>query len=140
MRGLEGVRAGDELLLVEVYRGSEGPVRVVVEKVGRTLVHVPTTPGRPQYGCDAYRIADGMRNGKDPRTRLFTPAQWEERQERMRLVGALYGKGLRFDSPFKERSYGLEVLRGLLDALEGRTYAAGYQAGLAAGEEEAQEA
>ncbi|MGW7100444.1 beta barrel domain-containing protein [Streptomyces sp. NPDC054838] len=122
---LEGVKPGDELLLVQRYDKGREPGAVTVHKVGRTLVHIVRYQGRPENGTDAYRIEDGRKNDGFGHSYLIRREEYEEGQRLGRLRDALRQRGVRFegDAP------GPEVLQALLDALDGKTYTKGYSAG-----------
>jgi hypothetical protein len=81
MPGLEGVKVGDELLLVTRLGGQrekeQTPKAVTVVKVGRALLHIPRITREPEGRTDTYRIEDGYRNDDYRHTQLMTREAWE---------------------------------------------------------------
>lgn len=63
----------------------------VVEKVGRTLVHVS---GRRAGETEAFRLESGRRNDNYGHSSIHTMEAWEERQERSALFTRLRATGI----------------------------------------------
>lgn len=88
MGDLSGVKVGDELLVIESYnRYRPEPRVVIVEKVGRKLIHA---------GDRTYRISDGHRNDGYGHTSLRTREEHAEIQEHGRLREELRAQGITF--------------------------------------------
>lgn len=121
MSSLEGVKAGDTLLLFLNTGGQrekeQTPRVVTVSKVGRTLVHIPCTQGK----TDTYRIDDGLRNDGYGHTELKTREGWEDEQKRVVLMERLYKHGFSYNMRATQKPTNVleAVLKVLDDAEEG---------------------
>jgi hypothetical protein len=116
---LEGVKAGDELLLFVRMGGrrekEQEPKVVTVAKVGRTLVHVLKYEGRPEHGTDAYRIEHGYRNDDYGHTQLMTREGWEDQKRRYQVIDELRRHGVDVGVGGTKPT---AVLEALLDVME----------------------
>jgi hypothetical protein len=119
---LEGVKAGDELLLLARYGGrrekEQQPNVVTVHKVGRTLVHVLRVESKPELGTEAYRIEDGLKNDNYGHTRLTTRAAYEESKKRAALFASLKEHGVTMAGRAPKSTATLEALLQVLDDAE----------------------
>lgn len=112
---LTGVKAGDELLLVERHNQEARIKPVTVHRVGRTLIHILRYPDRPE--TDTYRIDSGARNDNYGHSHLETREHYEERKVRTGLVERLRDLGVSFGfSTVKPLS--TAKLRALLEIME----------------------
>lgn len=110
MGDLSGVRVGDELLLIESYnRYRPEPRVVIVEKVGRKLIHA---------GGLTYRIESGVRNDNYGHSHLTTREAYAELQERGRLGEELRGHGITFGLGNAPSTPRLRALLAVMEAEE----------------------
>lgn len=116
---LEGVKAGDELLLfvrMGGHREKEQQPRVVtVAKVGRTLLHIPVNENIPGGKTHAYTIEDGYRNDNYRHTQLMTRDGWEEQKRRYEVIDGLRRRGVDVGVGGEKPT---AVLEALLDVME----------------------
>jgi hypothetical protein len=119
MGNLDGVKAGDELLLVTKYGGrrekEQEPRTVKVHKVGRTLVHILRWEEIPSRGTDAYRIESGVFNDNYGHSELWKPEDWAAEQSREGLEAALRLHGI---EAWRGGKKPIAVLEALLDVME----------------------
>jgi hypothetical protein len=113
---LEGVKAGDELLLFENILNRE-PRVVTVAKVGRTLLYIPLSERFPDGRTLAFRIDTGYRNDNYQYTWLRTRADYEESEELSRLTSRLTQLGLSVDR-YKTANPTAARLRALIRVME----------------------
>lgn len=115
---LTGVKAGDELLLVERHNQEARTKTVTVHRVGRTLIHILRYPDRPE--TDTYRIDSGARNDNYGHSQLETRAHFDERQLRTGLHIRLTNLGVSVRMGLVSSSSRLSTakLRALLEIME----------------------
>lgn len=91
----------------------EGP-NGVIEKVGRTLVHI-----RTNGFVEAFRIEDQRKNDRQYGygTVFRTVEQWEASERSAKARGRLNKHGVRFDSPDSVPVETMEAVADLLDTL-----------------------
>lgn len=124
MSSLEGVKAGDELLLMSSYGGAQvyerEPKIVRVHKVGRTLVHLLVYEGSPDGPTETYRIEDGVRNDNYRHSVLKTREDWEGEKMRHELDEALRAHGVETSRRGPKSIVVLEELLAVLEKHEGK--------------------
>jgi hypothetical protein len=119
MTGLDGVKVGDTLLLVQRYGGArekqQVPQEVTVVKVGTKLLHIPLTERDPDGKTLTYRIEDGRRNDNYGHTELWTREAYEAEKSRESVEAALKAHGV---EAWRNGPKPIAVLEALLDVLE----------------------
>lgn len=111
--GLTDVKVGDELTL---RHGGQRTDRVTVSRVGRKYVYVTRSDGRELRERFSVETGVGDHQYGSPGA-LFTPEQWEDREERNRLFQSLKMHGISRDFASRHE-LSTDKLRRLVAVLE----------------------
>lgn len=122
MNRLADVKVGDTIVLhlsVNQYRHPERNIRrVVVDKVGRTLIHVSS---EHDVGTSRFRIEDGCEVAAQICWHAYTEDEWADLERRRELVSRLgkLGCEVKAGSQYIGWRYSADTLEAVAVVLEG---------------------